>query len=91
MEYLIICSGRIWSYSTIIFEFYFFISGDGYGSGHYGAGHTPTKFFRHAQDISVTLGPDELSAFMHDPTKVASHTIQEPWKNGGYIIKVFVL
>jgi hypothetical protein len=54
------------------------------------AGHTPSKIIRHAQDISVTLGPDELSAFLHDPTKGALRAEQEPWKNGWFINKVFM-
>jgi hypothetical protein len=84
------CSCRICFATEIISEYYFPISGDGCGSGHYGAGHTPTKVLRHAHDISITLAPDELSAFLHDPTKSVLHTEQESLKNGGYIIKVFI-
>lgn len=66
------------------------ISGDVYGSGHSAAGHTPTKILCHAQDISITLGPNELSAYQHDPTKGALQAEQEPWKNGGCLNKVFL-
>jgi len=38
----------------------------------------------------MTLGPNGLGANLHDPAKGALHAEQEPWKNGGYINKVFI-
>lgn len=63
----------------IVAAFHFLIAGDGYGSDRCGTGGTPSKFLH---DISVTVGPDELSKLLHVSTRGALLTEQEPWKNG---------
>lgn len=67
-------------------EFHFCISGDGYGSDRYAMGDTPSKFLHNARDISVTVGPGELSKLLYDSTRGALLTEQEPWKNGKQLV-----
>jgi hypothetical protein len=67
-------------------EFQFLISGDGYGSDRCGIGDNPSKFLHNAHDISVTVGPDELSKLLHDSTRGALFTEQEPWKIGEQLV-----
>jgi hypothetical protein len=69
-------------YIKITDEFYFLISGDGYDSYLSGTEDGPSKFHHGVHDISVTVGPDELSKLLLDSTKGALLAEQEPWKNG---------
>jgi hypothetical protein len=66
----------------IMAEFCSLISGDGYGPDGCGTRDTPSKFLRNVHDISVTIGPDELSKLVHDSTTGALLAEQEPWKDG---------
>jgi hypothetical protein len=71
-------------------EFYFLISGNAYESDFYGAGDSPSKFHHGVHDISITVGPDELSKLLLDSTKGALLAEQEPWKNGNYVLYVMI-
>jgi hypothetical protein len=70
----------------MIAEFNVFILGDGYGSDNYGTRETTSKLLYNVHDLSVTLGPHELTHLQRECTTTgALLTEQEPWKNGEYI------
>jgi hypothetical protein len=73
-------------------EFHFPISGDDYGSGHYGAGDMTNMLLHNVHELSVTLEPDELNKLLQHDSKIgALLTEQEPWENGEYIISFHIL
>ncbi|KAJ4431491.1 hypothetical protein ANN_20089 [Periplaneta americana] len=56
--------------------------GGNYGSDRHSTGNTSVRWARNIHDLSITCGPDDMSALFHDQTTGVLLREQAPWKNG---------